>query len=734
MHIEDYAQIYRDLAPFMGQNTKYFRELDNAGEDVEYGSFEPTPSRKFTVGNQNIFGPITELLEKPFRYAISSADEPQMAPSETSQVEYTSPQDAFTINPCFQKHFDTPTSENKLVEISIKKSHGFFQGPDTFLTRNARIPIFSQSKTHCFEDILMPMDYHVEFATFGLVRDGIAWEQKEDVLFWRGATSGGRYGRASAFLAMRLVLTSTKPATAFKAFVIVVAASAVIVFSSAWVVHNRNRPEIHHSSKSEDIGRIKDFSKFTETSSDDPPIIVVGDASSNKDAVEQSPQAQEVPLNAMNWREDYINFRTTFSTLNMSDKPIPPPGFDKWAEFAEQKQCLFGLQNYAQIYRDLEPFMADKSGFKQLGMHSGVAMGKFHPGNQRRSLLEYVFSKRSVKSLPRVHSPGRFTVGIPSILNPAANFINSSFEYAMNIQFDEPQMLPSETSKDAFYRNWDDVFQNSKCFFMAPDNFLTKNARIPLISQAKAECFYDIVAPMKYHVEVVAKGPVNDPVPFEQKKNVLFWRGASTSGRYAHRNPWRKFHRTRLLEWEKLFREKYPNNVFDAGKTQPPTSQQIDGSDKSLSWLSVDIGFHKLVQTDPDLAKELETLYPFKSFVTFQKTIEFKYLLVLDGNTWPSRLPQYLETNSVVLLGTAFTDWFMWMLEPFVHYVPVKMDLSDLEERLRWLRENDDKARLINFNAKAFMKRINRMEQMQCYNGLLMMEYSRLYHEARELA
>jgi len=41
-------------------------------------------------------------------------------------------------------------------------------------------------------------------------------------------------------------------------------------------------------------------------------------------------------------------------------------------------------------------------------------------------------------------------------------------------------------------------------------------------------------------------------------------------------------------------------------------------------------------------------------------------------------------------------------MEPWVHYVPVAHDLSDLFEIIDWLRENDDKAKKISENAIAF--------------------------------
>ncbi len=41
-------------------------------------------------------------------------------------------------------------------------------------------------------------------------------------------------------------------------------------------------------------------------------------------------------------------------------------------------------------------------------------------------------------------------------------------------------------------------------------------------------------------------------------------------------------------------------------------------------------------------------------------------------------------------------------MKPYVDHVPVKADLSDLEEKIRWCREHDDECRKIGENAKIF--------------------------------
>lgn len=80
----------------------------------------------------------------------------------------------------------------------------------------------------------------------------------------------------------------------------------------------------------------------------------------------------------------------------------------------------------------------------------------------------------------------------------------------------------------------------------------------------------------------------------------------------------------------------------------------------------------------------------------------YKYLVYVDGHCAACRYGFMMRLGSVILKvaprQVADRMWYFPLLQPYVDHVPVKADLSDLEEKVRWCRENDDKCREIAAN------------------------------------
>jgi hypothetical protein len=74
--------------------------------------------------------------------------------------------------------------------------------------------------------------------------------------------------------------------------------------------------------------------------------------------------------------------------------------------------------------------------------------------------------------------------------------------------------------------------------------------------------------------------------------------------------------------------------------------------------------------------------------------LNYKYLIAIDG--WVSgwlRGPLILKSNSVPLVvDSKYKPLYFEQWLPYVHYIPVKRNLSDLISQIKWLQNNDDLA------------------------------------------
>lgn len=85
--------------------------------------------------------------------------------------------------------------------------------------------------------------------------------------------------------------------------------------------------------------------------------------------------------------------------------------------------------------------------------------------------------------------------------------------------------------------------------------------------------------------------------------------------------------------------------------------------------------------------------------------LSYKGLIVLEGNDVSSGLKWALLSQSVVLMPRpTFTSWAMEeLLEPWIHYIPLLPDFSDVDEKVAWMIQHDTEARRISYRATLWM-------------------------------
>lgn len=94
-----------------------------------------------------------------------------------------------------------------------------------------------------------------------------------------------------------------------------------------------------------------------------------------------------------------------------------------------------------------------------------------------------------------------------------------------------------------------------------------------------------------------------------------------------------------------------------------------------------------------------------KRSMTIKEQLKYKFIISVEGNDVASGLKWQLYSNSVVIMARPrCTSWLMEdLLIPNYHYILVKDDFSDLEEKYNWAVSNPTKCKEISKNASKYM-------------------------------
>ena len=110
-----------------------------------------------------------------------------------------------------------------------------------------------------------------------------------------------------------------------------------------------------------------------------------------------------------------------------------------------------------------------------------------------------------------------------------------------------------------------------------------------------------------------------------------------------------------------------------------------------------------------------------KDGMSVEQQLKYKYLICLEGNDVATSLKWSLMSNSVVIMSKPIIEgWLMeGLLQPYVHFVPLKDDFSDLNEILEWCRNNDDICKQISENATEWMMQfLDNDNEMKLHNAI----------------
>ena len=203
--------------------------------------------------------------------------------------------------------------------------------------------------------------------------------------------------------------------------------------------------------------------------------------------------------------------------------------------------------------------------------------------------------------------------------------------------------------------------------------------------------------------------------PWEDKVPTAFFRGTATGGGVTAETN-QRIHIAQLsYEWDH-----YGVN---------PMEPYLDAKLTGWNWRDKKIHNKKMTYIN-------KKGFPFavgkKNFTPIYEQSKFKYLVYIEGHCAACRYGFMMCLGSVILKVdskcVADKMWYFPLLRPYHDHVPVKADLSDLQEKIQWCRDNDDECKTIAENAKKLYERFICREGILDYMQLICYETSRRFH------
>nr|WP_255491164.1 glycosyl transferase family 90 [Dysgonomonas sp. 520] len=111
--------------------------------------------------------------------------------------------------------------------------------------------------------------------------------------------------------------------------------------------------------------------------------------------------------------------------------------------------------------------------------------------------------------------------------------------------------------------------------------------------------------------------------------------------------------------------------------------------------------------------------------LTIGEQLDYKFILSIEGNDVASNLKWVMSSNSLAVMPKPkYETWFMeGTLIPDYHYVLIKDDYSDLEERMDYYIQNPDKAQQIIDNAHEYVNQFKNKEREDLLSLLVLKKY-----------
>ena len=92
----------------------------------------------------------------------------------------------------------------------------------------------------------------------------------------------------------------------------------------------------------------------------------------------------------------------------------------------------------------------------------------------------------------------------------------------------------------------------------------------------------------------------------------------------------------------------------------------------------------------------------FAERIHYSEFLKYKIFFIVDGNCIASNHMYGFATGAIPFYISNGICWFSHLIKPYIHYIPVNYDLSNLITQIEWVKNNDAQAKIMAHNALHF--------------------------------
>jgi len=408
-----------------------------------------------------------------------------------------------------------------------------------------------------------------------------------------------------------------------------------------------------------------------------------------------------------------------------------PPGFHGWVKYAlaQESPIVDDFDTLSHAVHRFANFSAEEIKHRMREVTERRNTGSYNGGVERCSFSEE-----------------RFGQGCRHFADPLTNLLGDAkrlvpdFEFLLNV-FDEPSVLlghqgtdegtalswkdlshssiatvvaeacklrgnstwsdrraaniPIETYGLPFVQDGDSTrdlcqhpeYSSAHGFLMCPVTFKHMSADVPILSQAAPYPFADILYPSTHYGLPSSLYWKYEDRPWSWKKNAVYWIGSTTGGLWSQ-STWRHGHRQRLAALG-MHKEERNFTYLRSARDAPQGIQAYASSVFDSGLFDVTLG--RSVGCDNDAVCDAQNRFFFDTTQqpprrdAESRPYRYRFVLDIDGNSYSGRFYRLLASRSVPLKVTIFREWHDERLVPWLHYVPVSLEMDELPELMRFL-------------------------------------------------